>query len=137
MNNLDSNSKVCHAVPQGAVVDVDTVLRFVLKNRKHKVFKQWSVDQMRERFIAGAFTKQFVYTTDAAGKLVGVLLAESRPAKKELHIMEVLTTAPGALRAMLAKFKEWYGDGWTMTARRKGRDVVYNTPRLVHLLERI
>jgi hypothetical protein len=116
-------------------VNISEAVKFVLQNRGRKVFKAWSVDALTEAFIQASNSREFVYV-EHDGKIVGVLLARAKPAQGELFIREVLTTAPGALKAMLAKFREWYGTDWTITAMRRDYYVRYNTPRLIALLER-
>lgn len=113
--------------------DVEDAVNYVLKHRKNKVFRGLSPEQIRGLIVNAAEKREFV-TVESPEGLCGVLVARADHDKKELFIKHVLTTARGALKAMLVKFHEWY-PGWTLAALRRNKPVRYNTPRLVHLLE--
>jgi hypothetical protein len=115
-------------------VNIDNAIAYVLKHRGHKVFKRWDKDRLYAELLHAAHTRQLVHVDDAEGNVVGLILTEARPHKRELFVREVLCTKPGALKEMLAKFHEWY-EGWTIAAMRGGRRVVYDTPRFIRKLE--
>lgn len=109
----------------------EDIVDFVMLHRKNKVFRG-----MDERQIAQtlATAGEVLVSTDDAGRITGVIVAAPEHERQRLHIKHVLTIAPEAIRKMLKAFHAMY-DGWTITGKRRGRFVVYNTPRLVHLLE--
>jgi hypothetical protein len=112
---------------------LDSLLRFVLKHRRNKVFRGMDANAIREELA----TTPLVYATDTQGNVLGLVVYEPNPKTQTLFIKRLLTITKGVVREFLAKAKAWF-PGYTLEARRYERHTVYqNTPRFMHLLERL
>ncbi len=108
------------------------VVKFIVRHRKGKVFRNWSVTVITEIFAQAFAEGRAAYTLDDKGCITGVALVEVVGLNR-VHIKGVLTTNTEALKKLLQKCLRWYGDR-IITATRHGREVVYNLPRLTDKL---
>ena len=114
---------------------LEDLVSFALLNRGSKVFKGWSETQIGNALFKAIGRNELVFSTSPEGRVNGLVLASSKPEEKTLHIIALLTTSKGVIPRMLLKYREWF-PGFTLTAERRGRFVVYkNTPRFCRLLE--
>jgi len=111
------------------------LIAFVLRYRKNKVFKSFSPEQIwwtiSRSIKDNAF---FVAVDDVTGQLIGLVCATPDHEKKVLRINHVLTTDKRGIPTLLSKYHQHF-EGYRMTAARRGREVCYDTPKLVKLLE--
>lgn len=112
------------------------LIQYVLRHRKNKAFRGYSPQQIGWAIERAVNNKAFAMATMPDATVAGVCCATPDHEKKVLHVHEVLCSQRGAIQAMLVKFQEWFS-GYTITATRRGKPVLYRTPRLVHLLNRL
>lgn len=108
---------------------VSDIVKFVLKNRKDKVCKDWTPYQLVYSIDAAVNNKTLSYTLDNKGNLTGIVWGTPDWIKKQLYIDCILTTTESSLKDLLKHFIMIY-EGWTLTAHRGDRFVVYNTEKL-------
>lgn len=113
---------------------VEDAVDFAMTYRRNKVFRGMDEHQIA-RVIADAIkVNGFAWVTDPEGRITGMVVSTPEYSTKRLHVKHVLALSKDAFLRLLEVFKENY-TGWTITAKRRGRFMVYRTPRLVHLLE--
>jgi len=116
-------------------LSLQDVVDFVITYRRNKVFKGFSEAQIAGAVNASIAAGAFAYAQDErTGRLTGICVASPSPSEKKLHVKHILTIAPGVVPKLLEIYHTFF-NGWTITARRRGRYIEYSTPRLVSLLE--
>ena len=116
-------------------VTIPDLIQFVLRNRRGKAFKGWTPQQIGWRIERALNNGGLAMAVNDKGAIVGLCCATPDHEKKVLHVDEILTTWPQALSGIIQKYKQWF-DGFEITARRRGKQKLYRTGRLVHLLSR-
>jgi len=111
---------------------IKDAVEFILAHRKNKVFRNFTYAEIVATLVTAIKAKAFGYVLDG-DRIVGVAVGEPNHQAKTMHVAQLLTTAP-CLPRLLGLFKRHY-PGWTITAQRRDRAVVYNTPRLCQLTE--
>lgn len=105
---------------------------FILKNRKGKVCKDWSISQIRTALIDSLNQRALSYTTDGS-EITGVVFGDANNEKHILHINGILTTDSDAFRALVKQFSLYFKD-WKLTADRRDKFVSYDTQKLINKL---
>src|SRR5437868_8121710 len=114
---------------------VQDVVDFALMHRKNKVFRGMSPEAIGATVARSIDDGGFGWTTDAAGRLLGIVVATPSKIEKRLHVSHILTIERGVIAKLLESYRKFY-DGWTITAHRHDRPVVYRTGELVNRLEK-
>ena len=108
---------------------VADVVKYVLANRRNKVCKGWSPYQITQDIGAALQHNTFAYTVDDCGHLTGVVWGVPDYKKRILYISIILVTSKESFSVLMKYFLKVY-DGWTLSAHRRDRFVVYNTVKL-------
>jgi hypothetical protein len=112
------------------------LIRFTLQHRRNKVFKGQTVQQIGWALERAVNQRGLALAVTEKNEIVGICCATPMHEHKVLRVHEVLCIAPGALSAIVEKYREWF-NGYAITARRRGQEVQYQTGRLIHLLEHL
>ena len=113
-------------------LQVKDAVAFVLKHRKNKVFKDFSIGEIVQDITTAIGKNAFAYVQDEGGRLKGIIVCEPVPATRTLHVKQWLCIGP-CLREFSELYRRLY-NGWTITANRRDRSVVYRTERLMQLM---
>jgi hypothetical protein len=113
-------------VKQPTVLDL---VKFILRNRKGKVFRDWSVQCIAEQFNKAFDENLAAYTVNKNGELTGIAIAELNG--NVFRIKAILTTESMAWFLLYKKYLELYEKrNFVFCACRRGREICYNTEKL-------
>jgi len=110
-------------------MNVGDVVKYVLVNRKGKLLKDWSPYQLTLSIDTAIRDGMFTFCTDSKNNLTGVAWGVPNYVTKNIHIDAILTTHKDALKQLVQFFRDTKNE-WTLTAERRTRFMIYNTPRL-------
>lgn len=109
---------------------VGDLVVYVLKNHKRDGFKDWTVDHLIYKISMGIDSYTTLYSVDKSNNIDGIVVGTKDASKKVIFIDGILTTNIGVLKRFVQMFKRLYPN-YSLEASRRGRKVVYNTPRFV------
>lgn len=114
------------------------ILEFILKNRRGKAFKDFTVGDIMSTVSEAASLNGLAMVIDNNNDLsaiaIGFPYIKDSTQEKFLHVHTVLTTKIGDLKTLLLEFQNRFPN-FTITARRRGKIVKYlNTPKLIKRL---
>lgn len=110
------------------------LVKFVLDNRRGNAFKDYTENQIAEELFTGCTAGVVFYCVNATHDgIVGVVSGLADAKTLTLHVNNVLATESWAIKRFMELYKENF-DGYTLTARRYGREVKYNSNKLYNKL---
>jgi hypothetical protein len=112
---------------------VKDIVAFIIKNRKGKVCKDWSLNQIRTSVILSLNQRALSYTTNGS-EITGIVMGDVYEVNKILHINAILTTDKDALRLLVKQFSLYF-KGWKLTADRRVKLISYDTAKLISKLQ--
>jgi len=113
---------------------VEEAVDWVMEHRREKAFAKQTNQQIEWAIHRAVHCQGFAFAQDDKGNLIGLICATPNSVEKTLRVHEVLCIDPRALPSMAMAFLKRF-HGYTITARRHGREVIYRrTSRLVQLL---
>lgn len=114
------------------IVDVDSIIKFIVDNRRGKVFKGWNEEQLFFSVVMGSEQNLFFVVVEEETILGVVLLRKLKPF--ELHVNQILTIEKGIMGVMLEHFLVQWPATKYLTAKRHGRMVTYKMETLKRLI---
>lgn len=109
---------------------VGDLVVYVLKNHKRDGFKDWTVDHLIYKISMGIDSYTTLYSVDKSNNIDGIVVGTKDASKKVIFIDGILTTNVGVLKRFVQMFKRLYPN-YSLEATRRGKRVIYNTPRFV------
>lgn len=109
---------------------VKDLVIFVLKNRKGKVCKDWSIIEITFSIMNSLKQRTLTYSLNEAGQLNGLAWGVADYSKGTLYVSNAITTEKCVLRTLIGYFDRTYPE-LNLTAHRHGKFVRYNTNNLV------
>lgn len=111
-------------------------VQFILENRKGKVFRDWTQDQIAMCLNEAIEAKALALSFSVEDGIDGICTGKPDHERRILRVTHLLVGGREALRHILAFYRQRFS-GWTITAKRRGREVIYSdTAKLVRRLER-
>lgn len=117
------------------MITIEEARDWVLEHRKGKVFQNQTPDQIEWAIARAIHAGGFTFAQDADEQIVGICCASPNSVEKTLRVHHILAIDPTVLPSMIASFKKRFS-GYTITAKRRGREIRYRTERLIKLLSR-
>lgn len=115
------------------MISIKHTVEWILRNRGTKVFQGYDEVSLALTIMEKAEQNLLFYVTNADGQLVGILIADKKPESNTILVLEALTTAHGALRAIVNIGRSYYPE-YELEAVRRGKLKTYNTTRLYQKL---
>jgi len=109
---------------------ISDLVDFIMLNRRDKVLKLWTPIQIADLLVTAVEDRVLVYSVGSDGKIDGVIAGVKFEGCRTLSIEVVLTTCKGVFNRMIDVLYQWYPE-YAVEAKRHGRSVTYNVPRLV------
>lgn len=109
---------------------VKDLVKYVLKNRKGKVCKDWSLIEIAFSIMNSLKQCTLIYSLNEAGELNGLAWGVADYCRGTLYVSNAITTEKGVLRNLIGYFERTYPT-LNLTAHRRGKFVRYNTNHLV------
>ena len=119
------------------MISVQDIFEFILKNRKGKVFRDFSYIEIAQTIQDALVRRCIIVDTDEnSSKIFGVGLGYPIPEEgKLMHISHILTVRPkGGMTRIMKRFTELF-PGWNIRAERKGKIVYYKN--VINLAKKI
>ena len=100
------------------MITFNQCIDYVVKNRKGNAFRGFTPEQIYATIQASAQSGAFAYVVDeATEELLGVVIGKPYLEERILHISQILTTHPRAIRELVAEFRARF-PGWQLTGNR-------------------
>lgn len=111
------------------------ILKFILSNKRGKVFRDMTTEQIEQVIREGFKTKSIIVDTEKDGKtIIGVALGVPVPEYSLMHVSHVLTIKKGSLGRIFNKFITLF-PSWEIQAYRHDNLIRYkNFKRLTDLI---
>jgi len=116
-------------------ISVGNIVDYVVANRRKKAFEGWLPSEIAQHVIECAEDRSMVYAVGSDGEVVGVVTCQRFDKDKVLFVTNILTSARNLLPEFIKVFKALY-PGYSLEADRRGKRVVYNTPKLVAKIDK-
>lgn len=115
-------------------ISIADVVGWVLKQRRGKAFINQTRQQIGWSIERAINHDAFGYVTDMQGEMLGLCLATPDGNEKTLRVHQILCIDKRALPALVGRFRKQF-KGYRILANRRGREVSYDTKRLIeHIL---
>ncbi len=113
---------------------VGDLVKYILENRRGKVFQGYNEETVHWCVSNGITNKTLVYSSDGP-TITGVLYATLRPVRKSLFVWHILTTKPKVMNQLILQLATLWPNH-TAEAERHDRLVQYtNTTKLISKLQ--
>lgn len=114
---------------------IENLADWIIANRRKKAFKDWSKKSLMAVFYVKLQRHEAAYTTDEEGNLTGVVVIDTAPDYKRVHVGNILTTSKKAFKQFIKLFQSWY-PGWDIQGYRRDEELIlYNTPKFIKKVE--
>jgi len=111
------------------MITVGELVEWIIKHKRGKAFN-YEAEIIQREVCQAIADGVFVYS-ELNGEIEGVACGYRDERSHCVHIWDVLTTKQGVIQKFMARFLLVYPD-WKITARRKGKDIVFNNPHKLH-----
>ena len=110
------------------------VAEWILDNKRGNAFRNATLESLVHNIATEAENKNMLHVADEDG-LIGVVIFQKDLGNKLLFIKQLLVTRHAALVVFIEYFKMEFA-GYSIAANRNDEYVMYNTNRMLHLLEK-
>lgn len=117
------------------MIRINDAVRWVMEHRKNKAFIHQTRQQVGWAIDRAINANAFGYVIDAEGALLGLCCGTPDRENKTLWVSQILCIDRRALPALVERFHEQF-NGYKILAKRRGKEVSYDTERLVQLLSK-
>lgn len=114
-------------------VTLGELVKYVLENRKDNAFKDYEEHVIASGIKVASDLGTLLYACRDDGSVCGIIVCREDKENKKMYVTDVLTTERWVLPKFVQYFLAKYA-GYTLTAKRNGEYVEYNTPRLCRSL---
>lgn len=105
----------------------DELVMWIFKHRRNKVFKKYTVKDIKHSIVSAIADNCCVVLQDQCNSsILGIVLARRDDERKLLYVENILTIRSGLMPVFVEAFVNRF-PGWSIAAKRRGREVSYNT----------
>ncbi len=112
-------------------VTLGELVEFVLKNRRGNAFKAYHESAIASGIIYAAENGTLRYACNSKGEVCGIVTAFAKD--NTLYIYDILTAEKWVFKEFIKVLKNEFV-GYELSALRCGRQVKYNTNKLINLI---
>lgn len=101
--------------------------------KSDKILKNWGNNELFQKISDAVTDRTIACTVDKDGQITGFALGVKELNKNVLHIIAVQANTRKDLSNLIKKFYRDYPE-WQLSSLRKGKYILYNTPKLCRRL---
>ena len=109
---------------------LEELVDFVVAKRKGAAFRDWPYAMIATGIYQAAESNTLAYHRDSNNKLDGIVIARRDDLKRNIHVINILTTNPGVIELMALQFVTLFPN-YTLTAYRRGKLITYDTVKII------